>query len=118
MNKPSVETYIGKHLLFGITYLDHDENLIDQVQLHGTITRIEATIIAIRLHGSNEEFTLPPDLDAINEAPPGEYKLRSTGEVVENPDLLATWTVTQPKPKRSKSWVKASQKTDSKGEEK
>lgn len=110
MDKHPVETYIGKHLLFGITYLDHNKNSIDQVQLHGTITRIEATVIAVRLPGSNEEFTLPPDLDAINEAPPGEYKLRSTGEVVVNPDLLATWTVTQQKPKRSKSRRKAPQK--------
>src|SRR5689334_12791825 len=75
MNNPSAETYIGKHLLFGITYLDHNENVVEQVQLHGTITRIDESAITIRLNGSDEEFTLPPDLNAINEAAPGEYRL-------------------------------------------
>jgi hypothetical protein len=94
MNKPSsAETYIGKHLLVGITYLDHEENVVEQVQLHGTITKIDETVIAIRLNDSDEEFTLPPDLDAIQEAAPGEYRLRSTGEVVINPDFLGSWTV-------------------------
>jgi hypothetical protein len=29
-------------------------------------------------------------------AEPGSYRVRQTGEVVENPDFIATWTVHQP----------------------
>jgi hypothetical protein len=39
-------------------------------------------------------YWLPPDGRAFEEAPPGEYRLRSTGEVVIDPDYLATWTIT------------------------
>ncbi|GAB5895435.1 hypothetical protein [Mycolicibacterium mageritense] len=40
-----------------------------------------------------ETFTLPPAPESFSPAPPGEYRLRSTGEVVTDPDYLATRTV-------------------------
>ncbi len=98
MAKLPRDQYIGKHLLFGLSFVEHDGKLIDQIELHGTIIRIDETVIAIQLANSDEEFTLPPDLDSIKPAAPGEYRLRSTGEVVVNPDLLATWTITRPGP--------------------
>lgn len=90
---------IGKHLLVGLTYLNADGTLRKQVQLHGRITAVDETKVTMRLHGSDEEFTLPrsrepgSDLDAFEPADPGEYRLRSTGEVVADPDLLAKWTI-------------------------
>jgi len=39
---------------------------------------------------------MPPDLDAIAPAKPGEYRLKSTGEIVVDTDFLATWEVRQP----------------------
>jgi hypothetical protein len=36
---------------------------------------------------------LPLDLEALRPAPPGSYTLRSSGEVVVDPDLLSAWTV-------------------------
>ena|SRR5215472_2688683 len=93
-------SYIGKHLLIGMTYLDHNEQLIEQKQLHGEIVRInENEGIVIKLHNSGEEFKLPPELDSLKPAPPGEYRLHATGEVVVDPDLLTIWTQTKAKPK-------------------
>ncbi|MBN7463153.1 hypothetical protein I3U64_23750, partial [Mycobacteroides abscessus subsp. abscessus] len=40
-----------------------------------------------------ETFTLPPAPESFSPAAPGEYRLRSTGEVITDPDYLATWTV-------------------------
>ena len=42
---------------------------------------ITAEMIKVKLHGSGEVFTLPPFIDELEEAPPGGYKLRSTGEL-------------------------------------
>lgn len=44
---------------------------------------------------------MPADnYDASNfTADPGTYTLHMSGEKIENPDLLATWTITQPPPK-------------------
>src|SRR5687768_18130400 len=85
---------IGKRALVGITVVDPGGKVVDQYQLSGEIIRIreEEGVIVLRL-GSGEEYTLPPNLDAFQPATPGRYTLRSTGEVVVDPDLLAAWTV-------------------------
>ena len=96
MDQEQPSSYIGKHLLIGITYLNADGSLQQQTQLHGEIVNISEEVISVKLPGSDELFTLPPDLDALSPAPEGEYRLHSTGEVVVNPDWLTTWTVTAP----------------------
>ena len=99
MDVALAESYIGKHLLVGVTYQDHDGTLIEQKQFHGTIVRInEQEGVVIRLQNSAEEFKLPPDLDSLKDAPEGEYRLHSTNEIIVNPDLVTTWTSTKPAP--------------------
>lgn len=93
MNKDLAASYIGKHILVGITYLDHNEELIEQTQYHGHVIRInEHDGIVIKVYGEHEERTLPPALESIQIANEGEYRLRSTGEIVINPELITTWT--------------------------
>ena len=100
MDQTSAQAYVGKHLLIGMTYLDHDESFLEQKQFYGVIVRVnESEGIVVRLQNSEEEFKLPPDLNSLQEAAKGEYRLRSTGEVIVDPDLLATWTLTKPPPK-------------------
>ena len=83
---------IGKTLLVGITYYTHDNEYIEQKQFYGTVTEANETVIRIK-QKSGAELTLPPDLSSTKRARPGEYKLRSTGEVVVNPDFFATWNI-------------------------
>lgn len=88
---------LGKHIIIGITRLSADEELMEQRQMHGDIVVAnEKKGIGIRLAGSGGMYWLPPDLSAIQVARPGEYRFRSTGEVVVNPDLTTTWTVKEP----------------------
>ncbi len=99
-----VERFIGKHILVGLTYEDHQGNVQSQQQIHGIIKRItEPEGIVIDQMNGDGEFTLPPALDSLSEAPDGEYRLRSTDEVVVNPDLLGQWTITAPDPEDSNS---------------
>lgn len=86
---------LGKHLLLGLTYVKYSGELIAKTQLHGIVEDISSTGITIRM-ADGSIYRLPPDLRGIEDAPPGVYRLRSTGEEVENPDLLATWTITRP----------------------
>jgi len=100
MDEALAASYVGKQLLVGMTYLDHNQEFIELKQFHGEIVRInDYEGIVIKLHGSDEEFKLPPDITSLKPAPPGEYRLRATGEIVIDPDLLTTWTLTKPKPK-------------------
>jgi hypothetical protein len=76
-----------------MTYLDDNHDVIEQKQKHGLIVSADDEAVYVRLSGSLEEFGLPPRLEAFQEAEEGEYRLRETGEVVIDPDLLCTWTI-------------------------
>jgi hypothetical protein len=87
---------IGKHVLIGRTYVDADGEVVRREQNHGSIVHADDSDVRVRLHGTEEEISLPPDRDAFREAERGEYVLRETGDVAVDPDLLATWTIGPP----------------------
>lgn len=95
--KLTFENVVGKTILVGITHLDNKGALIEQIQFFGTIISAdEHKGILIKKEKNDEEFALPPDISSISVANPGEYRLRSTGEIIVNPDLLTTWEVNSP----------------------
>ena len=97
MPMSDLNNYIGKRLLIGLTYVDDRDEVIERVQVHGTIIRMtDEDGLVIRPADGNGEFSLPPDLDALEPAPLGEYRNRSTGEVIINPDYLGRWTIRSP----------------------
>ena len=93
---------VGKYVLIGLTFVDQDENVVSQAQRHGRILEANADrgvtveFVARGFPWDGELYRLPPDLRAFADAPPGEYTLRSTGEVVVDPDITATWTIKNP----------------------
>lgn len=89
----NTENLIDKILLIGITVLDEKDEIISQVQVYGPIIRVTDDLIVIRRNETQAEFTIPAYLDNVKEAKPHEYKLRTTGEIVTNPDYLSSWTV-------------------------
>jgi hypothetical protein len=91
----TAQKYVGRTIIIGITYLRRDGTLREQEQMHGLVSAIDEHGIKIRL-SDGRWFNLPPDLRAIRLAPRGQYRFRSTGEIVNDPDLMTTWTVTQP----------------------
>jgi hypothetical protein len=93
-----VERLVGKRLLIGVTYLEHNGDFAEQQQLHGLVEEVSMQAgIVVRLNdGAVRRF--PPDLRGVAEARPGTYRLRSTGEEVEDPDYLCSWTITRAPP--------------------
>jgi hypothetical protein len=85
---------LGSHILVGLTYRNDDGTVDRQEQFHGFVTRADASAVAIQVWGTDRVFYLPPDLRNYQPAEPGEYRLRSTGEVVVDPDFITTWTLT------------------------
>lgn len=91
--------WIGKSVLIGLTWLHPDGSLDSQEQMFGRITsasRDQGFLIALEGERTGETRSLPPDLRSFRVAPPGDYRLRSTGEVVVDPDLLTNWTGSRP----------------------
>lgn len=90
--------YLGRTIIVGITRLDADGELVSQRQFHGTVEQADAKSgIGIRVAGDGSLYWLPPDLRSIQVAPRGDYRIRSTGEVVTNPELMTTWTIDEPR---------------------
>ena len=92
--------FIGKHLLISIRYYEVDaaeRKFVRQEQLHGEIVRASPEDGIVIRQANGEEFKMPPDLTLLEPAQTGEYSLRSSGEVVVNPDYIATWAIDHPK---------------------
>ena len=90
------ESLVGKTVLVGLTFVNAQDKAVEQRQYHGLIESAdERDGFAVRRADTGELEWLPPDLRAFETAAPGEYRLRSTGEVVVDPDLLSTWTIEQ-----------------------
>jgi hypothetical protein len=99
LDQDQIAEMIGKHILVGLTYVDQQDGPVEYKQLRGQIIRInEKEGIVIRLHQTGKTFALPPDIATLQKAPRGQYRLQSTGEIINDPDYLTTWTI---KPKAS-----------------
>lgn len=88
--KITYDELIGKLLLVGITYYTGENEMIEQKQVYGEVISADKTGVVLR-QKDGATLNLPPDLSSTMRARPGEYKLRSSGEVVVNPDFLAKW---------------------------
>ncbi len=87
----------GKIVLVGLTYFEAGaEEPFEQQQLFGRVVHAdERSGILLSLQGlrASEQFNLPPDTRSFREAPSGEYRLRTTGEVVVDPDFTVTFSI-------------------------
>lgn len=95
----TAEALRGAYVLVGISTEDANGKLLSQVQMHGRVSELgvdRGVIVTLEGVRAGETYVLPPDLRAWRPAPPGEYRLRSTGEVVVDPDYTASWTITKP----------------------
>jgi hypothetical protein len=87
----------GSTVLVGLTFNEPEGSRLEQ--FFGTVMSTHPEEgITLRLEGSRsgEFYTLPPDLRAFFPAQPGSYRLRGTGEIVENPDYTTTWDYSRP----------------------
>src|SRR5437764_14216184 len=98
-DQEEADGFVGQLVLVGVTYVGPDgQPTQPQVQYYGRVVRADKTGgIEIACEGtrSGKTMTLPPVLQAFYPARPGQYRLRSTGETVDDPDLTTTWTVTE-----------------------
>lgn len=82
----------GCMFLIGITFVDDKEAVIDQYQTSGRFQEFDDVLMRIaREDGSI--YQVPYDPETITYAEPGEYRERSTGRVITDPDFLIRWTI-------------------------
>jgi hypothetical protein len=83
---------VGKYILIGLRYVDNLGVEVHSAQMHGIVSAASTKQVHVALRGERHgsTFLLPPDPRFFSAAKPGKYTLRSTGEVIENPQLLCT----------------------------
>lgn len=86
---------VNKTVLIGLTILNEQGEVDRREQFSGTIRWVSEETIHVELD-DGEDYTLPPDLDALHPAAPGVYTLKGSGKKIENPDFLTSWTITPP----------------------
>jgi hypothetical protein len=87
------ENYIGKLVLIGLTFLNDNEELVEQYQTHGVIQAIDDNgMMRIRRENS-PVFTIPFDEESMSKAKLGIYRERSSGIEIENPDYTTSWSI-------------------------
>lgn len=92
---------IGKTVLIGLTEEDHAGQVKARHQMYGVVisaSRQRGIEIALAGTRQGETYRLPPTTSAFTPAEPGEYRLRGSGDVVEDPDYTSVWTITSPPP--------------------
>lgn len=84
----------GCTLLIGITFVDEGGNVVEQFQTHGVFEALSSDHVMGIRRADGSLFHLPYEPTTIVEAAPGDYRERSTGVVVTDPDYLVRWTIT------------------------
>jgi hypothetical protein len=91
---------IGKLVLVGLTHCNSDGSVDRQEQLFGIVQSAHKSAgVLLNLKGTRAgcRYNLPPDLRSYFKASPGNYRLRSTNEVVTDPDFTVTFSVHEPR---------------------
>jgi len=91
------EKMLGKTVLVSLTCMNDFGDLEAFEQFAGPIVRIDNEDGLVVLRGdTNEEFSIPPDLDHYLPAKPGDYKLAESETIISNPDFLVEWDIYPP----------------------
>ncbi|MBI5141763.1 MAG: hypothetical protein HZA20_06170 [Nitrospirae bacterium] len=88
----------GRHILVGIVYRREDGSVERVVQEHGTVTAVEGNSVEYVPNGRSESIRIPYNPNFYEDSDPDAvYTLASSGEEVENVDIIARFEVRTPK---------------------
>ena len=94
MTWKQLQKYLQERLvLIGLTFIDSNGEVIEQYQTHGIIQELTDDGIFRILRKDGTVFQMPYDKDTIKQAAKGEYRERSTGVIVKDPDFIMTWEI-------------------------
>ena len=87
------QDFIGKSILVGFTWIDRDDNVLEQRSAFGTITRIADHMLYFDC-GDGEEVTIPFDPEHIEKSDPARiYNLHNPQTTITDVDFTSEWTI-------------------------
>lgn len=94
MTWEELQNYLkGKLFLVGLTFVDENGILKEQYQTHGIVQELTNDGLIKLIREDKTIFQMPYDNETINEAEKGEYREKSTGQIINNPDYIMTWEI-------------------------
>lgn len=94
MTYKQLQEYLqDKVFLIGLTFINKEGELIEQYQTHGNVSELTNEGLIRIKRKDNTIFQMPYDKETIKKAEKGEYRLRTTKEIITNPDFIMTWEI-------------------------
>ncbi len=87
-----ISLVIGSTLLIGVTVLDNADQLLEKIQIFGTVYDINSKNLTILINGSKRKYTVPTNLNNIEKTRPGQLKLKTSDMTIE-PEFTSNWTI-------------------------
>ena len=97
-NTKEAAALLGKYVIAAFIHVLPDGTVRERSQVHGVIVDAEPStgfVLSLRGKRLGETMTLPPNASAFIRADSGNYRLKSTNELVIDPDYTSLWTVTE-----------------------
>lgn len=88
--------FVGKRILVGLTYLNANGDVREQMQLHGSIFSVGEHTLAFEKADGSGPFSIPFDGQLDSADPESVYTLRSNGEAVTGVNFVASFTIHPP----------------------
>ncbi len=88
--------FVGKRILVGLTYLNANGDVQEQVQLHGLISSVGENTLTFEKADGSGQFAIPFDGQLTAADPEAIYTLRNTGEAVSGVNFVASFTIHSP----------------------
>ena len=82
-----------KIFLIGITFINENEDVIENYQTSGKVLELTDDGMITFLRENKSDFQIPYDERAIMKAEKGDYKEKSTGKIIVNPDYISRWKI-------------------------
>ena len=88
---------IGKKILVGLTYVDANNEVTNQLQLYGNILSIGEHALVFQRSDNDSEFSIPFEGKLDEADPESIYTIKTTGEEVTGINYISTFTIHQSK---------------------
>lgn len=91
--KEAQDFFRGKLVLIGINFVEKEGELIESYQTHGRVLELTGDAIFKINKSNNSLFQMPYDLESIEQAEKGEYREKTTGLIIKDPDFILTFDI-------------------------
>ncbi|MBL4805489.1 MAG: hypothetical protein JKY71_11570 [Alphaproteobacteria bacterium] len=91
-----VDKYLNKNILVGLTYLNENGTVQEQVQMHGPIKAMAENTLYFERSDTKDMFSIPFEGTLEESENDLVYELKSTGETVANISFTASFTIYPP----------------------